>query len=271
MKEEKKHVGRPKLADTKLKKQSIIIIEICIIAIIVLLFCALYSSKNNMSRLSGKYSSTAYPILHGKRMLMYGTSIGKGTKSYKTYSLSWGLKKTERTPFIKIIAINNDMKFSKKDNKSEGGCGGVYAPDGKSPGYFNYILKLKKRKIKKYDFLIIEGFANDSENENENIDVFRKEFDKALKHLKKYKKSSAKIIVVLTPKLPASYGQKMIDRQWYFWGAAESIAHKNNVNLCDTYNVDAKYKVGNGDHPSIEGHENMAEVVQECMVNAKFY
>ena len=273
MKEQKNKVGRPKLANNIHKKESIIMIEICIIAIIVLIFGAFNTIGNNLNKLKGWSNATSdKSVLDGKSVLMFGTSIGYGIKSDEPGS----------TAFINLIADKHHMSLT---NYAHSGCGGVYEQkyifkngyftggklkNGKVTKKYNLckgVLALSKKEIQSYDYIIIEGFANDSENKRVKLSVFKKELRRVLKYLNKNKKKSTKLSIVATPKLPDGYSERQDD----FWNAAERISERKKYKayFCNTYYVNANYTYSSGDHPTQEGHNLMAEVVEECMEKAK--
>ena len=279
MKEEKNKVGRPKLADKGLKKESIIVAALCFVMAIVLGFSGVYTmSYHNTKDLKGSswnLAGTKYKALSGKKVLMFGTSIGYGVCTI-TDSNGKCLKPGNGYryyPFIKMIADKNGMKLN---NKAYSGCGGVYElKKVYVSGYFkgghkrcNGVMSLSAKTIQNYDYIIIEGFANDAENNDVKMSVFKSELESALKHLKKNKKSTTKVIVVTTPKLPDAY-KNYRSRQVEMWNAAKTISENNGAYYCGLYSVDAHYTKYSKDHPTYEGHLNMAERVEKCMLKAK--
>ncbi len=62
-KEEKRSVGRPKLADTKLKKQSLIMLVVCLAVVLTLLFTGAYKLNIiKFNRLKGELACTEIPL-----------------------------------------------------------------------------------------------------------------------------------------------------------------------------------------------------------------
>lgn len=281
MKEINHKVGRPKLAGKTLKKESIIVSAICFVIAIVLGFCGTYIITNSSTK-TLKASSwnlvkdeKTYKALSDKKILMFGTSIGYGVCTI-TDSNGKCLKPGNGYryyPFIKMIADKNNMKLN---NKAYSGCGGVYERKKVyRNGYFkgghsrcNGVMSLSKKTIQNYDYIIIEGFANDAENSDVSISTFKDELNSALKYLKNNKKSSTKVIVVATPKLPDIY-KKYRGRQVDMWNAAKTISNNNGAYYCGTYSVNAHYTKYSKDHPTYNGHLNIAERVEKCMLKAK--
>ena len=246
-----KRFDKKKMKHILINKIIVIRITFFLIAfIIVFLSCYFY----NFDSKTLKNELIKYNNLDNKKILVYGTSIGVNSNGDFNNS------------YIKLISDKNNMKLT---NRSQSGCTGVYISSKKNSGYFKYIRDLSKEEIRKYDFIIVEGFANDAENKNIQIDTFKKELTSALKHLKQNKGINTKIIVVTTPKLPSGYGKNILERQNKIWGEAKKISKKNGINYCNTYYTEAYYKNINNDHPTDEGQKNIAKTVEKCMLTAE--
>ena len=62
-KEERRSVGRPKLADTKLKKQSLIMLAVCLSLALTLLFTGAYKLNIiNFGKMKGEVRCTGIPL-----------------------------------------------------------------------------------------------------------------------------------------------------------------------------------------------------------------
>ena len=163
-----------------------------------------------------------------------------------------------------------DFYGMKLDNRSKSAWGGVHSPTKTSNGYFmNYIMELDSKDVEDFDFIVIEGFANDIQDENYKKSVFENELSNSLKHLNSIKKEEAIVMVVTTPPLPNTKKYKeYIDTQKEVWAAAMRQANNNNAFYCSTSNVNAHYAINTADHPTYQGHSNMAYVVAQCMKEA---
>ena len=281
--EEKRKVGRPKLANNVTKKK-LLIITVIALGMVGMFFLF----NNDVTKLSGKAkwntydgswgekNSKIYKKLKDKKVLMFGTSIGLGrcTYTHKNGDCNTDVKKKKLRPFIKLITNLNDMKLTNYANDM---CGGVYDnPIENVNGYFkgghshcHGVMEFSGKKLKKYDFIIIEGFANDVEHPVKvKKEVFSKELSSALSYLKRNKKSSAIVMVVQTPKLPDIYSTSVSLRERWTKEEAKDIAQLNGAFYCSTYSVNAHYTKDSKDHPTYNGHREMAEIVESCMIDA---
>lgn len=200
--------------------------------------------------MSGATISAVSP-LKGKSVIFYGTSIGTANVWANSYS------------FVKMVMRNNDM--GKLYDMTRSGKSGT-------EHYFGWIMdnstKTKNGKtnstwIGKYNYLLIEGFANDSEH-GVGLNNFKTKLDKTIKTVLN-NTSKTKIGIILTPKLPKGYDKDQVD----YWNAAWSICSSYNkkypkrVYCKNLYNLNVE--IANGDHPSSRGHRQMSIEVDKWL------
>ena len=201
MKEEKNKVGRPKLADTNLKKDSIIMIEICLIGIISLIFGGLVN-----------FNIINYNSLKGETKSVYGVdssfsitgikaeckNINNALKPSYTTKCKLYIKPGSNTYKHEIYENHSPIVIPKNNNLTSK-CGSIlnnYNTKEKRDicsNMFTYYLNENKSDKYRYSSVTIVSYKNRNDFKN-GIYSYARKYEIKYMPSNKYKEATIKLV-----------------------------------------------------------------------------